>query len=1007
MSSKDSDRITAAQQTLDTLFDISQLLNTQLDKETLATCVGMIESGVNPEALARTLCQLDHFLRLNALHLLHLLHHLLHTNGGFDHRNDVGASLFTPHVVLDHLTHRPMQPSQLEIQREVEALRDIRRRSTSQGGPGALILDPDLPTPSSPPSPTASYWSAASATQQLNDGDSSSGSHEDSSSSEERATSSDDPFHLFWVPARLHPEIAPAEFRALLKEHARTPPPDGSNTNTLGRSLTVSSTGLERKRSMLSRQYMPPETDDIEEETIVPIRRNRTVLAYAGPQLTISDLQRLEELAEEATKDGDPSKLRTALRRSLSLNVSPTAIDTMDDIPPMPDEADAPIIVPPPGLILRRAARTKIRKASIPAGEGRGFSGRWRRPTATVTEQRTSSDLSSNDHTSEQGDSTEQFRRPRTFSNESITSDEQSPHRSDPYSEETSIYDSYVREDPESEIARSIQSLVAPQTPLLSLTLAAEDPKLSSAEVASEPPPVYPAPEPELQHPQPQRLNLAAPIEETPRTPSPDTTLVSATEETAVASTIVDVPVSTEKSASPGRKKEKDRKGLFSKWGSIDKNGKKAAKAERDREKETQRAEKEKEKEKEKESGFFGSLFSSKKRQDDSSSQTSGHAGSGREAATALLGASKSSKGLPTSPSPQPGLQGPYARYPIHVERAIYRLSHIKLANPRRPLYEQVLISNLMFWYLGVINKTQNPTPAAPPNQGAMGAAPVQPVSEQEEAQRREAEDLQRAENERLEREKQEREREQKERERELQQQQQQQKEKSRRGTLTKANPTQQARRAGEMLVKGPQYSMQHRVMEQEYHGPAYGYGSPSQSPGAAAAPRIHRQSSPPVNQPQSIVEPESSAYMYPGDMDPHLPLGVVLPTPDSLPASSTAGLRTRPSSSSSPPPTNGPFQADSPPQPVATHRSRSPPPPNHNRYSPSQPSRGPTRSLSATPNSGVPLPADGKTRKAVSAHAVVPSPNGRPRASIGSARMSKAEEEDVPLAVYQQRRRR
>jgi len=30
----------------------SQLLNTQLDRETLATCVGMIEGGVNPEALA-------------------------------------------------------------------------------------------------------------------------------------------------------------------------------------------------------------------------------------------------------------------------------------------------------------------------------------------------------------------------------------------------------------------------------------------------------------------------------------------------------------------------------------------------------------------------------------------------------------------------------------------------------------------------------------------------------------------------------------------------------------------------------------------------------------------------------------------------------------------------------------------------------------------------------------------------------------------------------------------
>ncbi|PCH44173.1 hypothetical protein WOLCODRAFT_76836 [Wolfiporia cocos MD-104 SS10] len=58
MSSRDSDRITSAQQTLDILYDISQLLNTQLDKETLATCVSMIESGVNPEALAAVVQEL-------------------------------------------------------------------------------------------------------------------------------------------------------------------------------------------------------------------------------------------------------------------------------------------------------------------------------------------------------------------------------------------------------------------------------------------------------------------------------------------------------------------------------------------------------------------------------------------------------------------------------------------------------------------------------------------------------------------------------------------------------------------------------------------------------------------------------------------------------------------------------------------------------------------------------------------------------------------------------------
>jgi hypothetical protein len=48
-----------------------------------------------------------------------------------------------------------------------------------------------------------------------------------------------------------------------------------------------------------------------------------------------------------------------------------------------------------------------------------------------------------------------------------------------------------------------------------------------------------------------------------------------------------------------------------------------------------------------------------------------------------------------------------YNRLPIHIERAIYRLSHVKLANPRRPLHEQVLISNMMFWYLGVIQQQQ------------------------------------------------------------------------------------------------------------------------------------------------------------------------------------------------------------------------------------------------------------------------------------------------------------
>lgn len=45
-----------------------------------------------------------------------------------------------------------------------------------------------------------------------------------------------------------------------------------------------------------------------------------------------------------------------------------------------------------------------------------------------------------------------------------------------------------------------------------------------------------------------------------------------------------------------------------------------------------------------------------------------------------------------------------YNRFPLHIERAIYRLSHMKLANPRRPLSQQVMLSNFMYAYLNLIN---------------------------------------------------------------------------------------------------------------------------------------------------------------------------------------------------------------------------------------------------------------------------------------------------------------
>lgn len=60
MSEKSVDRnkTIAARETLDTLMEISNLLNTGLDAETLAICVKLCETGVNPEALAAVVKEL-------------------------------------------------------------------------------------------------------------------------------------------------------------------------------------------------------------------------------------------------------------------------------------------------------------------------------------------------------------------------------------------------------------------------------------------------------------------------------------------------------------------------------------------------------------------------------------------------------------------------------------------------------------------------------------------------------------------------------------------------------------------------------------------------------------------------------------------------------------------------------------------------------------------------------------------------------------------------------------
>ncbi|XP_032812177.1 mitotic-spindle organizing protein 1 [Petromyzon marinus] len=58
MAEQAAERINSARETLDTLMEMSRLLNTGLDAESLAVCVRLCEQGVNPEALASVIREL-------------------------------------------------------------------------------------------------------------------------------------------------------------------------------------------------------------------------------------------------------------------------------------------------------------------------------------------------------------------------------------------------------------------------------------------------------------------------------------------------------------------------------------------------------------------------------------------------------------------------------------------------------------------------------------------------------------------------------------------------------------------------------------------------------------------------------------------------------------------------------------------------------------------------------------------------------------------------------------
>ncbi|KAJ5277373.1 hypothetical protein N7524_003526 [Penicillium chrysogenum] len=205
------------------------------------------------------------------------------------------------------------------VAQELHNLAAIRRMSMDVAAAG----DPDLPGFAPPPSPSADE---------------------------------DDASRLFWVPARLHPELAPKEFKSFLDSKADHIKRRSGEYSTLGSERQGSGGGLQRKRSMLSRQIDNSSgyTDGADR-----LEHQRSQSSKRDGMLS-PNLQQLESLVD----DSQPVDKESLVRGMQNIGIA--------------GNEDRPILPPTPlGNSLRRSTRTQYKKAgSLKKGEKLPYSKR-------------------------------------------------------------------------------------------------------------------------------------------------------------------------------------------------------------------------------------------------------------------------------------------------------------------------------------------------------------------------------------------------------------------------------------------------------------------------------------------------------------------------------------------------------------------------------------------------------------------------------------------------------
>ena len=597
----------------------------------------------------------------------------------------------------------------------------------------------------------------------------------------------DDPSRLFWVPARVHPELAPMEFKTFLENRVQTIKRRSGDQTSLsvdGIERSGSGGGLRRKKSMLSRQI---DNDGGRgavgyKDGADQLERKKSLSHNQAPELKIADLQELDALVKDPSKAMQKLSLDTGNRQNAGAEVSA--------------DEDMPILPKAPGIGLRRSTHTTYRRGSLRKGERVPFSKRAGSIRVGDTDGEESPVSSPVDgraafgHTLTKVQSepitTENFSRPnrgaRRLQNIQQTSPNPLAAASDSMlSDVLGITDanasksaaedahpplratlprtnSFPRHD--TPVPRIVETPPPPEEPseLQPHKHTQHFPERTSSQVQNSPQQKPITPEPPARSSKRPSLNHSASssTQSIPRISTPGQTLDQMAQNpsplpgnSARTDSLTFIPTFEEKKSDKKMKRDKDEESGSRKpsWGwfkGSDEKDKKEKKKD-DEHKESKKSKTKAVIEKAHDNARLDVLQSTmdtavargresllldresveNKLQDERRKESSRKSGEGKKEKDGLFssffgggkkksdrdsGGKKGSSLRTLSPDPphrdlKPDIDYNWTRFSILEERAIYRMAHIKLANPRRALYSQVLLSNFMYSYLAKVQQ--------------------------------------------------------------------------------------------------------------------------------------------------------------------------------------------------------------------------------------------------------------------------------------------------------------